>query len=195
MKPKKVELTDEQRKTLDRLYKDNKRMFRYMANRYARTTEDREDLEAAALSILGVWISGTDKTAEEILESASYYIGYAVRSAYKEIKSRTDQNIIYGDIVDSKEIEEDGYENNRDKYVVVSVEGEQEGNLSRTELDLAIDGVKNEEDRKILRMIAYDGLNLTEVAKKLGRSKQSIQYRLREVISKDRKFLKFLMSA
>lgn len=195
MKPKKVELTDEQRKLLDRLYKDNKRIFRYLTNRYAKTTEDREDLEAAALSILGVWISGTDKTADEILESASYYIGYAVRSAYKEIKSMTDLNIIYGDIVDSKYIEEDGYENNRDKYVVVSVEGEQEGNLSRNELDLAIAGVKNEDDRQILRMIAYEDLSLTEIAKKLGRSKQAIQYRLREVISKDRKFLKFLTSA
>lgn len=192
-KNKQVELNDERRALVDRMYRKNRRLFKFLASKYAHNNEDSEDIEMYALQILMVWIAGTEKSDDEIMKYAGYYINRAYASAYKDVNVNDKElEILYGDIVDGFDIEEDGFEVNKDKYLVESEDNDAYDNMRSSELQCIIDSIENDDDRMILHMIADEGMNITEVASELGRSKQAIQYRLRNVVSKNGKLKKFL---
>ncbi len=176
---KEFELTKEQSDELARIYNGNKRLFYFLAGKYTFNEEKKQDMIQDVL----LWIAN-ELTTEHFsrAENAKPYIYWGFKSVYKDRgRNEKELGLVYGDIVDDTEFDE--YSERGVNYVVQTTEPE---DMFRNETaDSALEYIKDDKTRELLRAKIYEDVDYIDTAKKLGISRGVADYKLRAVRDRD----------
>lgn len=188
-KKKKFTMTDEQSSVLTNLYQDNRRLFYTLAKKYAHNTEAIHDLIQDALIYIATALQADYAQRTQDYRSLIYF---AFKSIYKDRSVNTKNlDIYYGDIADDTYDEAGCIRPDTYASPVVSPEECEIREHGEIDLHMLIDSIsKDDTDRVIIEYIVEEGLMGTEIAERLGRSKQFVDYRLQKIRKRAASFLK-----
>ena len=172
---KEFELTKEQSDELARIYSGNKRLFYFLAGKYTFNEQKKQDMIQDVLLRIA-----NELTTEHFsrAENAKPYIYWGFKSVYKDRgRNEKELSLVYGDIVDDTDFDE--YAERGVSYIVPTTEPE---DMFRNETaDSALEYIKDDKTRELLRAKIYEDVDYIDTAKKLGISNGVADYKLRAV--------------